>query len=72
MVLVLRRAAILAALFLNGPTGALAHNVTLTSRDGLIRLQSTLESRNGAYFSAASKIGLLTLGAQVQVVSPPY
>ena len=59
------RAAIIAALFLcSGARDGLAQDVTLTSRDGLIRLHGTMESYDGEFYRVKTSYGLLTLDGQ--------
>ena len=43
---------------------AVAQDVTLTSRDGLITLSGTMESYDGAYYRVKTSYGLLTLDGQ--------
>lgn len=66
------RAATLAALFLLAMVSWVgAQDVTLTSRDGLITLQGSLQSYDGELFRVETKYGLLTLdGHGVRCVGP--
>lgn len=57
-------AAIFAAFFLVSPWGALAQDVTLTSRDGAVEVSGTLLSFDGEFYRVETRYGQLTLDGQ--------
>lgn len=67
----LRRAAIIAALFLFGTGAALAQDITLTSRDGKMELSGTLLGFDGEFYRMETDFGELTVdGSGVNCTGP--
>ena len=67
----LKRAAVLAALFLFGASSLLAQDVTLSSRDGKIELSGTLLGFDGEFYRLSTEYGELTVdGSGVSCEGP--
>jgi phosphate transport system substrate-binding protein len=68
---ILKRAAVLAALFLSSTICALAQDVTLTSRDGKVELSGMLLGFDGEFYRLSTDYGELTVdGSGVSCVGP--
>ena len=68
---ILKRAAVIAALFLPFPICAMAQDVTLTSRDGKVELSGTLLGFDGEFYRLSTDYGELTVdGSGVSCAGP--
>ncbi|WP_386624545.1 substrate-binding domain-containing protein [Sulfitobacter geojensis] len=69
--IILKRAAVLAALFLFTTTGAMAQDVSLSSRDGKVELSGTLLGFDGEFYRLSTDYGELTIdGSGVSCTGP--